>query len=262
MKIFLLPLLLSGSALLLLFTIAWLIQLCTKNGAVADVAWGLAFPLSTLIYFIDHKFFAVRQYAILVLVSLWGLRLALYLYGRAAGKPEDARYTTLRKKWGRHHNLYMLRFYYVQALLAWVLSVPFALIMDNNADHIHAVEIFGFAVWFVGIVGESLADYQLKRFKSSSANKGKVCNEGLWYYSRHPNYFFEWAIWIGYFLLAVTSPLGWFSILSPVLMLYFLLKVTGIPYTEAHMLETKGQAFSDYKRSTSPFIPLPKRKPR
>ncbi len=260
MMALLIPMLKAGGALIVLFTIAWLIQFRTKNGAVADVAWGLAFPVATLIYFFDNGLFESRQFILLLMVLLWGLRLAIYLYGRTSGKPEDARYTALRSEWGKHHNWYMLRFYYIQALLAWLLSVPFALIIHNSNHQFHLLEIAGVALWLIGLTGETVADEQLKRFKLGNANKGKVCAEGLWYYSRHPNYFFEWLVWIGYCLMALTLPYGWISILSPLLMLYFLLKVTGIPYTEAHMLKTKGQAFADYQRSTSAFIPLPKNK--
>jgi steroid 5-alpha reductase family enzyme len=149
----------------------------------------------------------------------------------------------------------MLRFYYFQAIMALVLSLPFALIMVNTTSSLNFYEIAGTLVWLVGVIGESTADYQLQKFKSDPGNKGKICDQGLWYYSRHPNYFFEWLVWVAYFVMALGSAYGIFSIICPVSMYYFLTKVTGIVYTESQMLKSRGQAFVKYQETTSAFFP-------
>ncbi len=256
-----LPLFIVGSGVLLvLFTLTWIVQLRTKNAAIVDTVWSASFPLLAMIYFVLVNGYAPRQLLVLTLVTAWGFRLAGYLYIRTIGHPEDVRYATLRKEWGDKQNILMLRFYYFQAILALVLSLPFALIMVNTTASLNYFEMAGACLWLVALVGESKADYQLKKFKEIASNKGRVCDQGLWYYSRHPNYFFEWLIWIFYFIMAVGSAWGFVSIVCPLAMYYFLTKVTCIAYTEAQMLKSRGQTFADYQKTTSAFIPLPKKK--
>jgi steroid 5-alpha reductase family enzyme len=250
----------AGTTLLAVFTITWLIQLQTKNAAIVDAVWSVSFPLMALIYFLRAPQQTIRQWLVLTLVVLWGLRLGIHLLIRTLDHKEDVRYTALREEWGDKQNILMLRFYYFQAILALILSLPFALIMLNGSSSLTMIEWVGVIVWVVAFIGESTADQQLKKFKSDPSNKGKVCNVGLWYYSRHPNYFFEWLIWISYFIIALSAQWGFVTIICPLFMLYFLLKVTGIPYTESQMVKSKGQPFIEYQRTTSAFIPLPKRK--
>jgi steroid 5-alpha reductase family enzyme len=256
----LLSLLLIGSLLLLItFTLTWAWQLRTGNAAIVDTVWSASFPMLAMAYFILVDGYAPRQLLILLMVVIWGMRLALYLLSRTVGQPEDARYTALRKEWGINQNVLMLRFFYFQAALALALSVPFALINLNTDPSLKFIEWVGAGIWLIGLLGESLSDYQLKIFKSKQENKGKVCDDGLWYYSRHPNYFFEWLIWVAYFVMALGSAWGWLTFFCPLLMLYFLLKVTGIGYTEAQLLKSKGEAYIKYQKTTSAFVPLPKR---
>lgn len=246
-------------ALFAVFTITWLIQLQTKNAAIVDTVWSASFPLLTVIYFLMGHGYAARKLLLAGVVCVWGFRLATYLFMRTIGHPEDVRYTALRKEWGVNQNILMLRFFYFQALLALVLSLPFALIMVNPQPVLSYFEIVGAILWFIAVVGESAADYQLKKFKNDPANKGKVCDRGLWYYSRHPNYFFEWIVWVSYFIMALGSPWGAISVICPIAMYYFLTRVTGIAYTEAQMLKSRGPLFADYQKTTSAFFPLPKR---
>jgi steroid 5-alpha reductase family enzyme len=256
----LLPLIIAGSiALLLIFTITWLIQLKTKNAAIVDSVWAASFPLLAFIYFIEANSFTLRNEILLVMVIIWGMRLAAYLFIRTMNHEEDVRYTALRTKWGNKQNLLMLRFFYFQAILALILSLPFMLVLISPSTSISLFEWIGIAVWTIAVIGESAADAQLKKFKFIPSNKGKICQAGLWNYSRHPNYFFEWLVWVSYFIFALASPWGWLSIISPLFILYFLLKVTGIPYTEEQMIKSRGQAFIDYQKTTSAFIPLPKK---
>jgi steroid 5-alpha reductase family enzyme len=204
----------------------------------------------------------IRRALIAALVCLWSLRLGGYLYVRVMSHhpKEDRRYAELRKSWGGHTDRNMFWFFEMQALLLAILSVPFLLICLNPAPDMKPVEFVGILVFMIAVSGESLADRQLARFRGNPANRGKVCDVGLWRLSRHPNYFFEWTVWVAYFILACAAPYGWIAIYCPALMLFFLLRVTGIPMTERLSLESKGQAFADYQRRTSAFVPwFPKR---
>lgn len=254
--------LLGLGALLLtvLFTLTWVIQLRQGNAAIVDVVWPASFPLLTMIYFVLVNGYPLRQLLVLGVVCLWGFRLSAYLYGRNVGKAEDARYTALRSQWGSRHQIRMLGFYYVQAFFALVLSLPFVLVMVNTTPQVLVYEWLGVVICLVGVGGESLADAQLTRFKSNPANRGKICEVGLWNYSRHPNYFFEWLTWVGFAVLALGSAWGYLGIISPLIMYYVLTQVTGIGYTEAHMRQSRGAEFVRYQESTSAFFPWFKKK--
>ena len=215
----LIPLFIAGAlALLVIFTVTWLVQLRTKNAAIVDAIWSASFPLLATLYFVMVDGYRPRQLLLLGTVCMWGLRLAIHLLIRTAGHPEDARYTALRKEWGEKQNILMLRFYYFQAILALVLSIPFALITINTTPHLTIVEIGGAVLWLIALIGESVADYQLKKFKEDPINKGNVFEGGLWYYSRHPNYFFEWLHWWTYVLLSVGAQHFYLSLLGPFIM--------------------------------------------
>jgi steroid 5-alpha reductase family enzyme len=148
-----------------------------------------------------------------------------------------------------------LLFFEFQALLCLVLAAPFYLAASNPAPEITGLEYAGIAIWLAAIAGESIADRQLAAFKRDPANKGKTCRIGLWNYSRHPNYFFEWLIWVAFALFALDSPNGWAGLISPALILYFLFKVTGIPATEAQALRSRGEDYRRYQQTTSAFVP-------
>jgi steroid 5-alpha reductase family enzyme len=251
--------LIGGLALVILFTLTWILQLQTKNAAIVDTVWSASFPLLALIYFTLLNGNIQRQLLLVAVVCIWGFRLAIHLYLRTAGRPEDARYAALRKEWGEKQNAIMLRFYYFQAFLALVLSLPFALILLNKASGLNYFEIAGAGIWLIAFIGESAADHQLKKFKKDASNRGKICDKGLWHYSRHPNYFFEWLVWVSFFVMALGSNLGYITIICPLAMYYFLTKVTGIKYTEEHMMKSRGKTFTDYQNSTSAFFPMPKK---
>jgi steroid 5-alpha reductase family enzyme len=150
----------------------------------------------------------------------------------------------------------------MQSLSVVVLGYPFLAICSNPEQGLGPLEWAGAALWLAAISGEALADAQLSWFKRDKANAGLVCDAGLWRYSRHPNYFFEWLIWVAYFLFSCASPWGWPAILSPACILYLLLRVTGIPATEEQSLRTKGDAYRRYQERTSAFLPLPRRSHR
>jgi len=162
--------------------------------------------------------------------------------------------------WARHLQLKFLVFFLFQAALDVVLATPFLVAALNPRSGLSWPELAGVAVWAFAFAGEVTADRQLERFKRDPVNRGQVCDVGLWRYSRHPNYFFEFLIWVGFALFAWPSPWGWLALVSPALILYFLLRVTGIPATEAQSLRSRGDAYRRYRQSTSPFVPwFPKR---
>jgi steroid 5-alpha reductase family enzyme len=192
--------------------------------------------------------------------AVHGTRLAWHLAARIVGEPEEGRYVELRRTWGESGsaatlNLKFLGFFLFQAALNVFLAVPLALACLDPTPRWRALEWVGAAVWLAGLVGEARADAQLAAFRRDPAHRGAVCDRGLWRYSRHPNYFFEWLMWIGYALFALASPYGWVSLAMPLLMLHFLLNVTGIKATEAQALRSRGEHYRIYQARTSPFVP-------
>lgn len=149
----------------------------------------------------------------------------------------------------------MFFFFQTQAIAAVLFTIPALIASVNPAPELSWIELAAVGVWVIGGVGESMADRQLERFKSDPANRGRTCQIGLWRLSRHPNYFFEWVIWVGYALFATASPWGWIAWLCPAAMLYLLLNVTGIPMTEAHALRSRGEEYRRYQETTSAFVP-------
>lgn len=245
---------------LVLFTmmsILWVIGMRIKNAAVVDVGWGLGFVLVVLIAFFTIEGLPLRNLLITGLVSIWGVRLAWHLLTDRImdGIPEEGRYVDIRARWSTHLPLKFFFFYQFQAILIIVLSLPMYLVFLNPDPALLFIEWLGLLVWFIGLIGESVADRQLKKFKDNPSNKGLTCQAGLWKYSRHPNYFFEWVIWVGYFVIALAAPYGWLAIVSPAAMLYVLVRVTGIPLTEAQALRSRGEEYRKYQQTTSAFVP-------
>jgi steroid 5-alpha reductase family enzyme len=250
-------LLLVGAAIVggMMF-ILWSIHLLLRNAAVVDVGWAAGLGLLAVYYAYAGPGYSARKYAIAAMAGIWSVRLAGYLlFARVLGHAEEGRYVQLRQEWKTNLPLRFLFFFEFQALLDLVLSLPFLLACLDTRVPLGPFEKLGAAIWIFGMVGEATADAQLNAFKNNPANKGKTCRDGLWNYSRHPNYFFEWTIWVGYAVFAIASPWGWLGILSPTLILYFLLALTGIPATEAQALRSRGDEYREYQRTTSAFIP-------
>lgn len=243
-------------------TIVWFVSVRLNNAGIVDIAWSANFGFIALAYALLGSGFWPRKILAGGMMIAWSLRLAMHLWRRVVGhlETEDGRYAALRAKWGADANRRMLVFFLFQGITNVVLSVPVLLACVNGEESMHPIEWVGLALWLVALTGEAIADAQLNRFKANSANRGRVMQQGLWRYSRHPNYFFEWLIWCAYLLVALGSPYGWIAIYCPLLMLWFLYKVTGIPATEEHAVQTKGDEYRRYQRTTSPFIPwFPKR---
>lgn len=245
--------------LFILQTILWFVQLKTRDASTADVGWTVGMIFLVGWYSINTDGLMLRKFLIFIPLFIWAVRLSSHIIRRMLSEArEDSRYARLRERWGNHANRNFFIIYQLQPIFNVVLSTPFIFIFQNEQTSLHWLEISALVLWSISFLGEAIADEQLKRFKLQKQNKGKVCQQGLWNYSRHPNFFFEWMLWVSYATYALSSPMGWAGFVSPVFMLFLLMKVTGIPMIEQHALKTKGESFRKYMQTTSMFIPLPK----
>lgn len=239
------------------FAALYLVARRMDNYGIVDIAWSYAFGALAAFYALAGPGWPVRRALIAALAVVWSARLGTHLCIRVLGHHpvEDGRYLQLRKDWAVNFASRMFRFFQFQAVSVVLLGVPFLVASLNPASALHPLEIAGAALWLVAITGEALADAQLGAFKRDPTNRGRVCDTGLWRYSRHPNYFFEWLIWVAYFVFALASPWGWLAIIGPASILYLLLRVTGIPMTEEQSLRSRGDAYRRYQQTTSAFVP-------
>ncbi len=257
------PLAQIAVGLCLVMAAAWLIQRVTRSSAWVDPIWSFGVGLGGVAAAIlpgDHTIEG-RRIAVGILVAVWALRLGLHIARRNLSG-DDPRYADLEKQWGRNAAFFMFVFLQIQAFAAWVLVLAVRLAAINPQPFPAAQDIAGIALLIVAIGGESLADAQLKQF--GRAHKGGVCDVGLWKWSRHPNYFFEWLGWVAWAVIAIdpAAPWSFAALLAPVFMFYLLVFASGIPPLEKHMLATRGDRFRAYQARTSAFFPLPpKRKP-
>jgi steroid 5-alpha reductase family enzyme len=234
----------------------WLLSLATNHYSHVDCMWSLFFLMTaiTSATLIDEM--SLRTVVILVLVGVWALRLSIYIGWRNWGK-EDLRYAVIRQNNEPH--FWIKSFYIVfafQAVLAWVISYPL-FVSIQSAVPFHFLDIIALNLVLLGLYWEIVADWQLAKFKAHPANKGKVMNQGLWRYSRHPNYFGECLIWWGFYLFALASD-AWWAIFSPILMTILLLKISGVALLESTIVERRPD-YADYIAKTNAFIPgLPK----
>ena len=234
----------------------YLRQRRTGDATAVDAGWGASLVLLALLYAILGPGDAAHRVLVAIVGGVEYARIALVVV-RRIGPEEAARYRELRRRWrerGREQLTFAI-FYQAQALLAVVLSVPLLLAAFNRHRGLEPLEWIGAVLWLVSASLELVADRQLARFRADPANSGGVMRSGLWRYSRHPNYFFQWLIWIAYALVALAAPWGWIGLLSPALILYLVLFVTGVPPAEEQSLRTRGDAYRRYQRETSVFVP-------
>lgn len=238
-----------------LMSLLWLVQRKTRNAGIVDVAWAGSIGVLGLFFLATGGGDGNRRLLAGLLIALWSLRLTVYLFRRVVNHPEEGRYATLRAKWGENADSRLFRFFLMQAAAALVFALPLLAISWNSAPLSPIAAAISLATWTVGMCGVYLADVQLERFKSTPDNAGKTCRTGLWHYSRHPNYFFEWIHWWAYLPLALFAPFWWIALLVPLLLLYFVLCVTGIPPTEAQAVASRGEDYRRYQQTTSAFVP-------
>ncbi len=245
-----------------LFSLAWATAVRINNYSIVDALWSLSFGLFALFVILFGPGDQTRKLLIGGMFFIWSVRLGGYLTIRIFSHldQEDRRYQKLREDYGDRVRFRFFLFFMMQAVSVVLLLAPLFVAATNPSPGITLLEWIGGAVWFIGLIGESVSDSQMSAFRADPQNKGKVCERGLWYYSRHPNYFFESVIWLGYGIFAVSSPMGWTTLFAPALIWFLLLKVTGIPYAEETSLRTRGDLYRDYQRRTSAFVPWFKRK--
>jgi steroid 5-alpha reductase family enzyme len=251
----------TGLAVILgLMTLLWLVSLALKNASIVDIFWGTGFVISGWLYYaLTPDGSPARKLLIVLLVTIWGMRLSLHILLRNWGKPEDFRYQKWRREngsrwwWKSFFNVFLL-----QGLLLWIISAPLLAAQFRSAPgRLALLDYLGAALWLVGFFFEAVGDYQLTRFRADPATKGTVLDSGVWRYTRHPNYFGDSAQWWGYYLVALAAG-GWWTIFSPVLMTLLLLRVSGVALLEKS-LETR-PGYREYVERTSAFLPMPPRK--
>jgi steroid 5-alpha reductase family enzyme len=230
-----------------------------RRNDVADIAWGTGFIVTAISAMVFTENVTSRGLLTTSLVVLWGVRLASHVFLRNLGKQEDPRYRKWRQGWGKHAVIRaFFQVFLLQGVLIIIISLPVTIAIESEQSPLGLLDILGVCIWFGGFAFEAVGDYQLMRYKRNPANQGKIMTQGLWKYTRHPNYFGEVALWWGVYLIAVSVPLGWATILGPITITCLILKVSGIP-----LLEEKYQdnpEFQIYRRRTSAFFPLPPRK--
>ncbi len=238
----------------------WLVARRTRNAGIVDVGWALSFTGVIGVFGLSPLEPKAAWLPISLIVIAWSTRLGCYLVWRgAATGPEEGRYVELRRRWALRANKRFFVFFQAQAALTALLSTAFVVPFVAPPWDGGVLRSLGVAIALTGVVGEAFADLQLARFKADPANKGKVCEVGLWQFSRHPNYFFEWSVWIGYALytLAFMFPYNLIGLVGQGIILASIFGVTGIPPTENQAIRSKGEAYRDYQKRVSRFIPLP-----
>ena len=242
-----------------LFTLTWILSTALRNYGFLDVVWSLSIGILAIVFCVLGRGDANRRWLFAAAGCAWSFRLGLYILMRVCRHhpSEDRRYQTLRARWPGP--VRFLLFFELQAIIALLFALPFLLAAQNRHAGLGSWEVVGLVLAVGSAGGEALADLQAQRFKRNESHRNGIVNTGLWRWSRHPNYFFEFLVWVGFCIAALPSSYGWVTLICPVLMLYFLLCVTGIPLTEQHSLESRGDAYREYQRTTSPFIPWPPR---
>jgi steroid 5-alpha reductase family enzyme len=242
--------------------VLWLLSLALRDASIADIFWGLGFTLIGVLTFLwTNDGSSARRGLIAALVSLWGLRLAVYLLWRNAGRGEDPRYVAMRRHWGaRFWWISLFSVFAFQGVLLWIVSLPVQLGQLAAGGPLGALDALGIALFALGLSFEAVGDWQLARFKADPANAGRVMDQGLWRYTRHPNYFGDCCVWWGLFVLALSTPYGIWSAIGPVLMTFLLMRVSGVPLLE-RSIHKRRPDYVEYARRTSAFFPRPPRQP-
>ena len=239
-----------------LMTLLWLLSLLLKDSSIVDPFWGPGFVIANWVYFaLTPEGFPARKWLISILVAIWGLRLGLYLLWRNWGKGEDFRYRKWREEagapwWWRSY----FKVFVLQGALMWIISAPLlASHWGASPDRLTALDFLAVAVWLVGFTFEAAGDLQMARFRANPETKGKVLNNGVWRFTRHPNYFGDATQWWAYYLIAAAAG-GWWTIFSPIVMTLLLLRVSGVTLLEKTLSRTK-PGYREYVESTSAFVP-------
>jgi steroid 5-alpha reductase family enzyme len=242
-------------AIMIMMIILWLTSIVIKNVSIVDLFWGFGFVVAGVVYFIYTDGYETRKILLMTMLSIWGLRLSIYLAWRNLGKGEDFRYQKFRKDFGEHRYWWYSFFsvFLLQGVLMWLISVPLLGAQFYHDTNLGILDFIGVILWLIGMVFEAGGDFQLARFKADVTNKGKVLNTGLWHYTRHPNYFGDVAVWFGYGFICLSAG-SYIPVLGTVLMTALIIKVSGVALLEKTLKESKPE-YQEYVRRTSAFIP-------
>lgn len=247
--------------ILVLVTLLWIISVGLTNASIVDLFWGTGFAVVNAFYAFASGDLSPRKIVLLTLVTIWGLRLSIYLAIRNIGKGEDFRYQEFRRKYGaqRYWWISFFQVFLLQGILIMLVSLPLASAhIHSQSDGLNWIDYAGILVWTVGFIFEAGGDFQLARFKKNPANKGKVLDKGFWKYTRHPNYFGDSSVWWAYALFSIAAGSYW-PIAGSVLMTLLIIKVSGVALLEK-TLSSKKPEYQEYIRKTSAFIPwVPKK---
>jgi len=245
------------TAVIMIYMTAWFfVAQAQKRNDIADILWGTGFIVTAITAMVLTDRIGPRGLLATVLVMLWGVRLAIHIFMRNRGKPEDRRYRKWREEWGRYAVIRAyLQVFVLQGLLMIIISLPVTFIITYGQNPFGIFDVLGVCIWLTGFTFEAVGDYQVVRFKRDSANRGKLMTRGLWTYTRHPNYFGEVSLWWGMYLIALSVHGGWAAIPGPLTITFLILKVSGIPLLEEKY--KNNPEFQAYKRRTSAFFPLP-----
>lgn len=233
---------------------AWYFSMRVKNVGYVDVVWAGLMAAAAVLVSVEGDGSDLPRALVAFLGGIWGARLCIHLLKRVMHEPEDGRYQALRAAWNGSPAKFFV-FFQMQAVIVVLFSIPFYAAASRLAGHVSVWTLAAIGIWLISVFGEYLSDRQLAEFRNDPANKGKTCRAGMWAYSRHPNYFFEWLHWFTYVLLAVHSEYFWYSLVGPIVMLAFLYRVSGIPWTEAQALRSRGDDYRRYQNEVSAFIP-------
>jgi steroid 5-alpha reductase family enzyme len=247
---------LNFGAVVALMSGVWLVSLVKRDASVVDIFWGPGFVLVAWLTFIKTDGYLGRKLLLTLLTTIWGLRLAVHIFIRNWGHGEDRRYQAWRAQHGeRFWWVSLFTVFGLQAVLLWVISIVLQSGQISSVPNRFVwLDGLGTLIWAVGFGFEALADWQLARFKADPANQGKVMKRGLWAYTRHPNYFGECLVWWGLFLITLATPGGIWAIISPIVITFLLLKVSGVTLLEKTILDTRPE-YADYMQTTSSFFP-------
>lgn len=251
----------AASVIAIVMVTTWLVSLVQRNASIVDIVWGLGFVIVgwTVRLTVDGN--SARQWLLVAMVTIWGLRLSGYLFWRNHGNGEDFRYRAMRKQYGEKFGIISLvTVFALQGLIMWIVSLPVQLGQVSDSPDLGVLAVLGVVVWLVGLGFESIGDAQLARFKADPANAGTVMNKGLWRYTRHPNYFGDACVWWGLALVAAETPVGRWGVIGAVVMTIFLRRVSGVTLLEKSLTKRRA-GYTEYVATTSPFVPRPPRKP-
>jgi steroid 5-alpha reductase family enzyme len=251
----------AWAAAALVMLVMWAVQVGTSNAGIVDVTWAILTPIiGTWLILADSVENGIRQYLIVCLTMVWGVRLGMYLFKRVSNETEDGRYRYMREYCGKYAQPSMFVFFQFQATWTLLFALPFWAAARNPGAGLGWLDYIGVAILIIAVFGEWLSDRQLAQFKMQKQDRSLVCNVGLWKYSRHPNYFFEWLHWWAYVCLGYGSDYWLLTWTGVVVMYVFITRVTGVPYVEQQSLRSKGDAYRKYQQTTSKFFLLPPRK--